>query len=151
MPPVDLDRRHYQAILDRRTIGDDHPIDLLIARLPEIATIDQTLHEFAREMHVPTVRRAQERWIEYEDLRLLQRTIRQERFFDVGFEFGRIAGITEDQFVSKVEGLRELRDVLRDVVLQSGTARTWAVAVLLETARALALDRPVDRGGQGST
>src|SRR4051812_18184201 len=142
MPPIDLDRRHYQAILDRRVVDDDHPIDLLIARLPEVVEIDRTLRELASEMHDPAARRSQERWMEYEDLRLLQRSIREERFFDVGFEFGRIAGITEDQLLKGADEGREFRELLRDAILKSRTSRAWAVAVLLETARALAVERP---------
>jgi hypothetical protein len=148
MPPIDLDRRHYQAILDRRTVDQDHPIDLMISRLPEIVEIDRTLREFALQMHDPGARTSQEQWIEYEDLRLLQRTARQERFFDVGFEFGRAAGMTESSFVANDEGVGELRDFLRDTILRAPLSREWATAVILEMARALVLaGSPAERKG----
>jgi hypothetical protein len=148
MPPIDLDRRHYQAILERRTVDQDHPIDLLISRLPDVVEIDRTLREVAHQMHDPVARTSQERWIEYEDLRLLQRTVRQERFFDAGFEFGRVAGVTESSFVGNDEGVSEFRDFLRDTVLRAPLSREWAIAVLLEMARALVLaGSPSERKG----
>lgn len=91
MPLIDFDRRHYQAILDRRPADADHPIDVLISRLPDVAELDDAVRQAAHELRDPAARESEQRWIQYEDLRHLQRAAREERMFDVGFELGRVA------------------------------------------------------------
>src|SRR4051812_38188195 len=116
MSPVDLSRRHYDAMVGPHDVV--HPVDAAIAALPEVKDIDARARTQALRMARPEVRATNAAWIEYDDLRLLQRSVRQERFFDAGFEHGLLAGRAEAQRLAgragqDTEAARTLAAVLR--------------------------------------
>lgn len=83
-----FDRRY--AALDT---GEVHPIDAIVRAIPKIAAIDRRVARLSRRRRLRGHDRRSH--VEYEDLRLLQRVLRQEVFFDAGHNEGRLAGIME--------------------------------------------------------
>jgi hypothetical protein len=150
MPPIDLSRRHYDAMVGPHDV--QHPVDVAVAALPEVRDIDARARSQALRMARAEVRAANAAWVHYDDLRLLQRSIRQERFFDAGFEHGLLAGRTEaqrhagrggpDGVAAHATASDALAAILRKAVLRAPLPRHAQVAVVLELARALVLDPP---------
>jgi hypothetical protein len=93
----------------------------------------------------PPARRDQERWTAYEDLRFLQRSTREERFFDVGYEMGRLEGRTAWREAARAPGVRALKRSIQRAVTTSAASRADALAALLDAARALVLGRTAKR------
>ena len=144
MPPIDLSRRHYDTLIGPH--DPQHPVDVAVAALPDVADIDARARAQARRMTRPEVRAVTAEWVYYDDLRNLQRCLRQERFFDAGFEHGLLAGhaqalhrsgrgVVSD--VPDARARRVLGGALRNSVLASPLPLDAAIAVLLEQAYAL--------------
>jgi hypothetical protein len=148
MPPVDFTRRHYESIAGPRP-PDDHPVDKAVAAVREVRQADARARGQARRMRRAEVRADPAGWVRYQDLLLAQRCIRQERFFDAGFQYGLLAARAESSSL-RARGVpaRRAREAgrlggdLRRAVMTSRLPREAAVAVLLELARALVLDAP---------
>ena len=147
MSGIDLTRRHYEAMVGPH--DSQHPVDVAVGALPEVRDVDARARAQSLRMARADVRATNDAWICYDDLRLLQRSIRQERFFDAGFEHGLLAGRAEARRHAAREGgpahtrAREaLAAALRTAVLRAPLPRQTQVAVLLELARALVGDGP---------
>lgn len=146
MSPLDLTKRHYDRLLDQVTDGD-HPVDELVARMPDVAAVDDAARALAATVEQRQPRAAEALWNEYEDLRLQQRSLHEERFFDVGFELGRVAGISEFGEALASAQTQNLVLAVRMTVVRSGVRRDLAVVSLLALARALLLGEPFSSEG----
>jgi hypothetical protein len=146
MPPVDFSRRHYEAVAGPRP-PDDHPVDTAVAAVREVRQADAGARRQGRRMRRVEVRADQTEWVRYEDLLLAQRCIRQERFFDAGYQYGLLAGRAESSAVrARGAPARRAREAgrlggeLRRALMMSRLPHEAALAVLLELARALVVD-----------
>src|SRR5580765_4484921 len=65
----------------------------IVAALAEVKRADVRARRMARRLRArPRARLDDTTWVAYEDLRLHQRTLRQEAYFDLGWTMGRVAG-----------------------------------------------------------
>jgi hypothetical protein len=145
-PPIDFTRSHYRRIGGER--DEAHPIERAVAAVPEVREVDARARAQAKRMRRPSARADAAEWVRHEDLRLLQRTVRQERFFDAGFEHGLVAGRTESLRATATaatgpgaDAVAELADLVRETLLDSPVPCALTIAVLLELAHALTLDQ----------
>jgi hypothetical protein len=135
--------RRYAALQG----SEEHPVDTIIDRIPQIATLDRDLARQARRW-AGEVRDVQG-FNHFEDRRLSQRTLREEAFFDAGHEHGRTRGRAESLSASMATNPAAW-EVARAIYL---SALGWRlrgprlVAVLLELARAVALGRRIPGSG----
>jgi hypothetical protein len=147
MSPVDLSRRHYQAMAPAPD-GEDHPVDRLLAADEDLVTVEREVRLAAARMNDPVLRADQDHWIRYEDLLVWAKETRDERFFDCGYEFGRVAGLAESLSAGGRDGeldapsVQAFRRDVRKLVLTAPIKLDVAMAALLEVARALVLERP---------
>ena len=153
MAAAESGRGHYQRL---EPAGDEeHPVDRLVAALPEVATVDRDARRMGSHLAAhPRARLDAAGWVRYEDLRLLQRTIRQEAYFDAGWEMGAIAAVSTAAAPASVAAGRagaELAGAVETLTLAvtrltvaTSLGRDRAAAVLLEIARGLILG-----GGRG--
>jgi hypothetical protein len=147
MPPLPLRGGHFRRL--RPPAGDeDHPVDRLVAALPEVRAVDRRARRIAGRLGADARARANAAaWIRYDDLRLLQRTVRQEAYFDAGWELGSVAGaaasLGREAGGSAAQRDAALADELGLAVTRLAVTtpldRDHAAAVLLEIARALIL------------
>jgi hypothetical protein len=138
---------HYERLRDERV--DDHPVDQIVLSFPDVAEIDRAARAAARALGARVGRIDQELWMKYEDLRLAQRALHEERFFDVGFELGRLAGVAAGH---EMAGLREVHDLrlhLEQAVIRTRVNRDQALWALLDVTRALVLGPLGGREGEG--
>lgn len=134
----DLTKRYYREIGQRSAKHTpEHSIDAIVDRIPQIEAVDRAASEFAAAMRSARARRSDASWIDYEDLRLLQRTLRQERFFDVGYAMGRLAGIVAAQ-ESLSPRATELRLSILNLAATVDLRADDVLFVLLDAARAFA-------------
>jgi hypothetical protein len=140
--PIDLSTRHYHRLFEQPAEGE-HPVDRLVSRLPHVAAVDRTVATLAEQMRDPRLRADQGRWIAYEDCRLRQRTIHEERFFDAGYLFGHLAGRADAAAVAEGREAGAFASRLRVLVSRARLSATEIAVILLETARGLLL--PVQR------
>jgi hypothetical protein len=142
MAVIDTSRRHYQRLFERED-PPPHPVDHLVEQMPDVANVDREVIALSSDLRTGRRdRSSMEQWIAYEDLRFRQRTLREERFFDIGFEMGRLAGLAESREVDGPPGTRWLRDRLTEILLNSRIPSAHALAALLDAARALVLLKP---------
>jgi hypothetical protein len=145
MSPVDISRRHYRAMAKPEL--EDHPVDLLVAADDDLTAVGREVRLAAARMNDPTFRADQENWIRYQDLLVWEKETRDERFFDCGYEFGRVAGLAECLSAAGRAGeldapnVHAFRQDLRTLVLTAPLKLDLAMAALLEVARALVLER----------
>ena len=138
-------RRHYRALLESEQTEGQHPADRLVADLPDVHEIDEAARAMSAEMSRSVAQRQSiASWTEYEDLRFQQRCVREERFFDVGYEMGREAGIAQYGAFAHSPNATVVRRQLQGVLVSSDLSRIERALVLLEVARALL--RPADTG-----
>ena len=149
MSRVESMRRHYRALLESEQTEGQHPADRLVADLPDVYEVDEAARAMSAQMgQSEALRRSVASWTEYEDLRFQQRCVREERFFDVGYEMGWEAGIAQfGGFARDRDATIAHRQVHR-VLVSSDLSRTERALVLLEVARALL--RPADTGSDTS-
>jgi hypothetical protein len=136
---VDLSVGHYERLRDDR--ADDHPVDQIVLSFPDVAEIDRAARAAAKALGAQVRQVDQELWMTYEDLRLSQRALHEERFFDVGFELGRLAGVAAAHEMAGVREVHDLRLHLEQAVLRTRVSRDQALWALLDVTRALVLDR----------
>jgi hypothetical protein len=139
MGVIDTTKRHYQRFFERD--GDlDHPADNLVNEMPEVRAADQAAQAISVELCGSDMAlRAAERWVEYEDARFHQRALHEERFFDVGYEMGRLAGLAESRDAGWGVEVESLGRQVHEVVVASQLPPARVAAVLLDAARALVL------------
>lgn len=143
MSRVDAMRRHYRALLESEHAEGEHPADQLVADLPDVREVDAAARAMSTEMSRSVEQRQSiTSWTEYEDLRFQQRCIREERFFDVGYEMGWEAGIAQFGAFARGRDATAARRQVHRVLVSSDLSRTERALVLLEVARALL--RPAD-------
>jgi len=145
MSRVESMRRHYQALLESEHAEGEHPADRVVADLPDVREVDAAARAMSAEMSRSVEQRQSiTSWTEYEDLRFQQRCVREERFFDVGYEMGWEAGIAQyGAFADGPDAIVVRRQVHR-VLVSSDLSPIERAVVLLEVARALL--HPADTG-----
>jgi len=127
--------KHYDAL----QAGESHPVDDLVSRIPQIAALDRRLlRESRRWQERVADKRA---FISFMDARLTQRVLRQEAYFDVGFEHGRIEGIAAslNASIRSDAATRTLVRAVRTAAMSTDLDRSRIATVLLELARAFVL------------
>ena len=131
-------RRHYRALLESEQAEGQHPADRLVADLPDVREVDEAAQAMSAEMsRLAERRQAIASWTEYEDLRFQQRCVREERFFDVGYEMGWEAGIAQYGAFARGHDATVARRQVHRVLVSSNLSRIERALVLLEVARAL--------------
>jgi hypothetical protein len=116
-----------------------------VADIPDVGEVDEAALVMSGEMSRSAVRRQSiTSWTEYEDLRLQQRCVREERFVDVGYEMGREAGIAQYGAFADGPDATVVRRQVHRMLVSSDLSRPERALVLLEVARALL--RPADTG-----
>jgi RNA-splicing ligase RtcB len=141
--------RHYRALLESEHTEGEHPADRLVADLPDVREVDQAARAMSAEMSRSVARRQSiTSWTEYEDLRFQQRSVREERFFDVGYEMGWEAGIAQYSAFADGPDATVVRQQVHRALVSSDLSRIERAMVLLEVARALL--RPANTGSDTS-
>ncbi len=136
-------QRHYP--FERRYAAlqgdDEHPVDAIIDRIPQITRLDRKLARMSKSMQNQAG--DAEAYLSFEDLRLEQRCTREEAFFDAGHEQGRIDGATEAMNASVTANpeARTFAKHIRAARLASRMPPDRVVAVLLEIARGIVMAR----------
>lgn len=129
--------------------GDDsyHPVDAIIDAVPAIAARARRLRRLSDQIGKQVTDRPS--YIRYEDLRLEQQIDREELFFDAGHARGEILGRQQslEAAASRTAKGRALARAIATAALASDLPRAQAVAVVLESARALVLDECAPAGG----
>jgi hypothetical protein len=125
---------HYSAAQPPRA-GEEHPIDVLIGELPEIASRRRKLSQMANnvrsQVHDETA------FVRYVDCVSEYTARREQLYFDVGFERGLLAGRAETRAASAAA--RALVHQIGLLVATSNTPLPDVAAALLEVARAVVL------------
>src|SRR5206468_998488 len=124
-------------MLTRLHPSGEHPVDRLVSRMPDVRRVDRAARVVAARFRSQVRDDLQEMWIKYEDLRLAQCGVREERFFDVGYEFGHLAGAAESHCRRQLPALKSLRKAVERALAASPATPVDAAVVLLATARAL--------------
>jgi len=88
-----LDRYPFERRYRELDGDQEHPVDAVIRRIGPIASLDRKVLAQSRrwQEHVDDP----SRYRDYEDLLLLQRSLREEAFFDAGHAEGRLVGRAE--------------------------------------------------------
>jgi hypothetical protein len=147
MSPIDMSRRHYDS-LGSRAREEGHPVDRLVCALPEIARIDRAVRELTDRIGRTTGQCESKRWRQMVDLRVTQLCAHEERYFDVGYELGRLAGLGEASSVSVSTEVLDLTRLLAEAVALSAIPDEQASVALLDIARGLLLRPRKPAGGR---
>ncbi|HVV51977.1 MAG TPA: hypothetical protein VHO06_20070 [Polyangia bacterium] len=132
-------RYPFERRYDTLATNDPHVVDDIIDKIPPIHALDRRLVRLSKRIQDDV--RDIKRYVAFEDLRLEQRTLREQAYFDAGHQQGRIDGVVES-LDSSVRFSREARKFVRQIQiarLASGLTVERATAVLLECARGLVL------------
>lgn len=131
--------RRYAALQG----DDEHPVDAVIDRIPKIAAIDREVVDLSRRW--PNEVRNAEAYRNYEDLRVEQRVLREEAFFDAGHREGFLGGVLEslNANANLNSDSRAFARKIQVARIGSKLPLGQSMAVLLEIVRALALGRPL--------
>jgi hypothetical protein len=119
--------------------AEDHPVDAAIRKIRRIASIDRKVLALSRHWQEQVDH--PDAYAHYEDLRFFQRCVREEAFFDAGFEEGKLVGIARSVANSRTataEGHRLATGVFQ-AVRTAKLPHAHIAAVLLELARAFVL------------
>jgi hypothetical protein len=129
---------HYAAAQPAHR-SEDHPIDLLIESLPGMA---------ARRLRVVRLREVVQRqvqgkldFVRYEDARTEFTTLREQAYYNLGFERGRLAGLAESSAATGTSdpAVRAFQGLVCTAVAEVKLPKAKLVAVLIDVARAVAL------------
>lgn len=143
------DRRHNQHFAALQRESSEHPVDVAVDRMPEIARLRGKL--LRRADQVMAKCGDAKLFIAYEDLRSDYCSRREAGYFDCGWDHGRLAGRAESLGAS-ASANPAARELMRDLLVlaaESTLPRGHVVAVVLEMARALAIGMPMRGGGRG--
>lgn len=125
--------------LGREADDDVHPVDAVIRVHPEVSRVERAARELSRRLSLLVPDRAL--WVEYEDLRTLQRSTNERLYFDAGYHVGVITGAGDSlgrgrrQPRSRSRSGAEARALARGVsklVLTAPLAPPVAAAALIE-------------------
>ena len=138
------DRRPYHAVDHESPEG--HAVDRAIERRLPLKKLRRRIRRATHEMHEALGEHA-DLWLRLEPLLGELRALREEAYFDLGYEHGLTAGRAEalralaDAATARTTtgDARAFADVVRDLAVQSDLPLPLTVAALLETAWALAL------------
>jgi hypothetical protein len=129
---------HYTAAQPPGTSGE-HPVDILIDAIPEVASRRRKLVRMAKGWRR---RVGDERaFINYEDARLDYFVLREQLYFNAGFERGLLAGRAHAREVEA--GTRAFGHQLGLAVATADLPPSHVAATLLEVAGAVALGLPL--------
>jgi hypothetical protein len=96
-----------------------------------------TLYRGAEMSRLVEQRQSITPWTECEDLRFQQVCVREERFFDAGYEMGWEAGIAQFGAFARGRDATAARRQVHRMLVSSDLSRTERALVLLKVARAL--------------
>jgi hypothetical protein len=125
---------HYSAVQLPRA-DEEHPVDVLINDLPEIASRQRKLLQMARK--VQSQLRDQLLFIRYVDCKSEYTTLREQLYFNAGFERGLLAGRAESRAANAAA--RALAHQIELLVATHDMPLPDAAAALLGVARAMVL------------
>jgi hypothetical protein len=129
---------HYAAAQPPDTSGE-HPVDFLIDSIPEIARRRRRLVRMAKRwQHEVVDERA---FIAYEDLRLEYFTLREQLYFNAGFERGRLAGRADSADLAT--STRAFAHQLGLAVATADLPQPHIAAAMIEVAKAVMLGLPL--------
>ena len=135
--------RRYAALQG----DDEHPVDTVIDRIPNIATVDRKVVDLSRRW--PNEVRDAEGYRNYEDFRVKQRVLREEAFFDAGHREGFLGGVLSKSLNASANLNSDSRAFARKIQIArigSKLPAEQSVAVAaFEITRALVLGRPLLR------
>ncbi len=116
----------------------EHPVDLIVDRIPLVASLTRELLRRAERIK----REVKDRpaFIEYEDLRLHIRTEREVAYYNLGHKAGQVVGRLQSLATHDSASRSFVRDV-RGAVAGSGLASYRVGMVLLELGRAYLIGR----------
>jgi hypothetical protein len=125
---------HYSAA-QPPVANEEHPVDLLIGNLPEIASSRRRLAQMTKKVQrqVPD----QLLFVRYVDYKTEYTTRREQLYFDAGFERGLLAGRAESHAASAAA--RGLAHQIELLLATHDLPRPNAAAALLRVARALVM------------
>lgn len=146
MSSNDLTGRHYRRLLDADEVEGEHPADRIVTGLAEVRVVDDEARAMSAAMSASEERRrSAASWSEYEDVRFQQRCVREERFFDVGYEIGWEAGIAQYATFDQAPEVVSVRRHVHRVLHSSSLSDAEKAVILVEVARSV-LCSPRDIG-----
>jgi len=125
---------HYSAA-QPPVANEEHPIDLLIGKLPEIASSRRRLAQMTKKVQSQV--RDQILFIRYVDHKTEYTTRREQLYFNVGFERGLLAGRAESHAASAAA--RAFAHQIELLAATQDLPRPDAAAALLGVARAMVI------------
>ncbi len=129
------------------TSHDEHPVDLTIEqRLPQRRLRTKLRRAQVRILEALGAGRAL--WLEFDELNDLRYALREEAYFNLGYEQGLAAGRANALRVRgglQAPGARLTADLARIVAVQSDVPAAVRVSALLEVAWGLAREIPTNR------
>ncbi len=130
-------RRGYHADTIRTAGTQPVDVDKFVDQLPAIERLARRVRTLVKRIDDRITDR--DLWVAYSDALFALRLERESRFFEFGYEYGRLAGRAETAQSQRDQTTRTFARQLREAVVASGLPRVTAVVLLLETARALAI------------
>jgi hypothetical protein len=114
---------------------DDHPVDLMVDRIPTIARRAQHLRRLAEQVQ----RRLGDDalFLQHEDLRLEQQTEREETYYNTGFQLGHLAGRAAFSDTALRPEVKTFVEKLQHLLATTAVPDLATTVVLLDHARAL--------------
>ena len=125
---------HYSAAQPPGA-SDEHPVDVLIGELPEIVSRRRKLSQMTKRVQSQV--RDQALFVRYADCWTEYASLREERYFNAGFEQGLLAGRAESRAASATA--RTLAHQIRLIVATTNIPLPHVAATLLGVARAAVL------------
>lgn len=126
---------------------DDHPVDLMVDRLPTIARRARRVRRLAdqvqRQLGDDTL------FLRHEDLRLEQETEREETYYNTGFEHGHLAGRATARYAAVSPMVRKFVGKLQNLLTTTDAPDLATAVVLLGYASALLV--PFGRSAEGAS
>lgn len=144
-------KRDYFSQL-RRQLPEEHPIDVLIEQAPAVRKLSRHVLRLRRQVAAQVADK--ERWIRYADARLNLAGLREELAFNLGFELGAVTARTEGlgrrgRRTPETAEERTFRRAVHDALMVGTLPAERRLAVLIETAWALAGGAPAPRRARG--
>jgi hypothetical protein len=144
-------KRDYFSEL-QRSLPEEHPIDVLIERAPAVRKLSRHVLRLRRQVAAQVTDK--EQWIRYADARLNLAGLREELAFNMGVELGAVTARAEGlgrkaRRTPETAEERAFRRAVRDALIVGAVPAERRLAVLIETAWALAGGAPAPRRARG--
>ena len=130
-------RRGYHADTIKTAGRQPVDVDKFVDQLPAIERLARRVRTLVKRIDDRITDR--DLWVAYSDALFALRLERESRYFEFGYEYGRLAGEPRQRSREGTKLVRTFARQLREAVVASGLPRVTAVVLLLETARALAI------------